>query len=166
MKLFLSILVPVILLLSGCTKSTDRVVHINCDGLITDTLNTGDTARIYMQNAFSPNGDGLNDMIRPIPINISALRFTIFDENNSVVYTTDSLYRGWNTTVSSNSVEKYYYKIQATTNSGNHIGLCGELYKLSCFPSNISRNTLFFEDQLMRNGAYAATSLEILPNCP
>jgi CHU_C Type IX secretion signal domain len=166
MKRLIHILVLVLIIVSSCKKNKDQVAHINCDGLITDTLGTNDNGRIYMQNAFTPNGDGLNDISRPITKNISSLVYTIYDGDNNVVFTTNTLLAGWSTTVGSNKFETYYYKIQAITSSGRHIGMCGELYKLSCFPASIPKSSLFFEDRLLLNGTYSATTLETLPACP
>ena len=164
MKSILTVsLLSTILLLANCHKSNDTVTHINCNGLVTDTLGTGDNAKIYMPNAFTPNGDGRNDIIRPILQNITAFTFTIYDGNNNIVFTSSTPLQGWTTTVTANSFETYYYKIQATTNNSHKIGMCGELYKLSCRPS--SSPTLYFEDQLT-TGGFTGTTGEILPTCP
>jgi hypothetical protein len=155
----------VIVLLLNCSK-TGETTHTNCDGLITDTLGTNDNGRVWMPNAISPNNDGLNDLSRPITENISSIVFTIYDGNNSIVFTSTELnMHGWETTIGNDSYEIYYYKIQAVTSSGNHIGVCGELYLLKCFPSNISKSSLYFEDQLTPFGFTFPTS-EILPDCP
>lgn len=170
MRILLQItLIFPILTLSNCKKSSDTnppVTPINCDGLVTDTLGTGDNGRLYFPNAFSPNNDGLNDLSRPLTQNISSLTFTVYDANNSVVFSTSTAPYTWTTTVSGDSATTYYYKIQATTNSNRHIGLCGKLYKLSCFPASIPKSSLFFGDQLNSNGTYAPNSIESLPNCP
>lgn len=167
MKTTLPILLLVcVAIFSNCKKSSDHVTHINCDGLVTDTLGTGDTARIYMQNAFTPNGDGLNDVSRPITTGVAEINYTIYDNSNTVVFTTNSLFDGWSTTIGANTAETYYYKIQVTTNQGHHIGTCGELYKLSCVPSNIQRSNLKFEDQLYQGGGYSPSTMETLPDCP
>lgn len=165
-KLLILVLSSIIVLLVSCKKSADTVTHINCDGLVTDTLGTGDNGRIYMQNAFTPNGDGLNDISRPLTKNIASLSFTIYDGSNNIVFTTSTLLQGWATTVNPNTFTTYYYKIQATTNSGHHIGTCGELYKLSCLPAGVSLSSLFFEDQLLLNGTYSPTTLEHFSICP
>ena len=155
-------LVAVIMLLSNCKKSNDTV-PINCDGLVTDTLGTNDNARIYMPNAFTPNGDGLNDIIRPIGQNISSFSFTIYDGDNNIVFTSNVPGQGWTTTSSVNTYTKYYYKIQAVTNAGHNIGTCGDLYRLACRPNNAP--VLYFEDQLTVNGFTGVTS-DVLPICP
>ena len=164
MKALLSITLFVItLLLSNCKKSKDTINHINCDGLITDTLSTGNNAKIYMPNAFTPNGDGRNDIIRPIFQNVAAFTFTIYDGNNNSVFTTSTPMQGWSTTVGANSFETYYYKIQVATTNNLQIGMCGELYKLSCRPT--TSPILYFEDQLTAAG-FTGTTGEILPTCP
>jgi hypothetical protein len=151
--------------LTNCNKSNTTVNHINCDGLITDTLGTNDNAKIYMPNAFTPNSNGLNDISRPYAQNVTAIAFTIYDGDNNVMFTTTTLGQGWGTTVSPNTWSTYYYKIQATTASGNHIGKCGELYKLGCFPNSIPKSSLYFEDQLTAGGFTGPTS-ESMGTCP
>jgi gliding motility-associated-like protein len=151
-----------------CKKSKDTnntTNHINCDGLITDTLGTGDNAKIYMPNAFTPNSDGLNDVSRPYTQNVTAITFTIYDGNNGVLFTTTTLGQGWTTSLSPDTWSTYYYKIQATTAGGHHIGKCGELYKLGCFPSSIPKSSLYFEDQLTPNG-FTVVTLESMGTCP
>src|SRR5215207_10802840 len=104
----------------ACEKNNDNSpVTIHCDGLITDTLGTNDNGRIYMPNAFTPNADGINDVIKPIIQNIASIQFSIYDENSNVVFSTSTTGQGWNTTVAANSYVKYYYRIQATT-TANH----------------------------------------------
>lgn len=158
-------LAVVTLFLINCSKSDDITRQVNCDGLITDTLGTGDNATLYMPNAFTPNSDGLNDISRPITQNITSIEFTIYDGDNNVVYTTTTLGEGWITTSDPGTWQVYYYKIQVTTTGGHHIGICGELYKLSCFPRSIPKSSLYFEDQWTPGGSNV-TTLETLGNCP
>jgi len=153
------------ILLFSCNSTSDLPTHINCDGLITDTLGTGDNARIYMPTAFTPNNDGLNDISRPWAFNVMSIVFTIYDEGNNVVYTSTQLnLGGWNPPVTATST-KYYYKIQAVTMGNRRIGLCGDLNKLSCLPSGVLLNSFHFEDQLTLTGFSGPTN-ETLPNCP
>ncbi|MEP7164487.1 MAG: gliding motility-associated C-terminal domain-containing protein [Ferruginibacter sp.] len=156
-------LIAATILLANCKKSEDSITHVNCDGLVTDTPGTNDNAKIYMPNAFTPNGDGLNDIIRPYTQNIASIEFTIYDENNAIVFTTNQLAQGWVTTAGPNSSTKYYYKIQTITSANHKIGMCGDLYKLTCHPNNAP--TLYFEDQLTANGFTGATN-EALQTCP
>lgn len=158
-------LIFVTLLLVHCKKSSDTPGHLNCDGLITDTLGTGDNAKVYMPNAFTPNSDGLNDISRPFLQNVTSFAFSIYDSNNNVVFTTTTPGQGWLTTASPNTWTTYYYKIQVTTANGHHIGKCGELYKLTCFPNSIPKSSLYFEDQLTPGGFIGATA-ESMGTCP
>ena len=167
MKTFAFIFYLVTLLLSvGCSKSnSSEPAPVNCDGLITDTIGTGDPAKIYMFNAFTPNGDGLNDLCRPVTQNIASISFTVYDTANNVVFQTTQLGEGWITTIASMVATKYFYKIQAVTTSNHKIGKCGEVYKLACFPGSMSPSFFFFEDQLTPNG-FTGVTAESLPICP
>lgn len=161
---------PVLLILSAalfsnCTKSSAPIVHINCDGLVTDTLGTGDSGRIYIPNAITPNGDGLNEVLTPFTKNIDSIKFTIYDENNTVLFTTNILGDGWVVPQPLLPIVRYYYKIQAVSNNNKKIGVCGDVYAMSCYTINPPKSFYYFEDMLTVNG-FTGTTLETLATCP
>ena len=157
-------LISTIVFFSNCSKSSQPFVHINCDGLITDTAGTGNNGRIYMPNAFSPNNDGLNEICRPVTQNIDSIVFTIYDENNIVVFTTNVLGQGWQPATGGITAKRYFYKIQAVTVNGKKIGTCGTVYSLTCFTINPPKSFYYFEDMLTPGGFTGVTN-EALPTC-
>ncbi|HVI46577.1 MAG TPA: PKD domain-containing protein [Chitinophaga sp.] len=51
---------------------------------------------IYIPNAFSPNGDGQNDVFRPVPVGIVQLEFfRVFDRWGKLLYSNTAYMKGW-----------------------------------------------------------------------
>jgi gliding motility-associated-like protein len=51
---------------------------------------------IYVPNAFTPNGDGKNDIFRPFPVGISNFKyFRVFNRYGQLVYQTSQAFAGW-----------------------------------------------------------------------
>lgn len=164
MKLFFSVIfILSIVCFSACTKF-DPVKHINCDGLVTDTVGKNDNGSILIPNAFTPNGDGLNEIYRPFTQNIDSIEFTIYDENNSVVFKTNLLGDGWTPPPTTLQIKRYYYKIQTITISHNKIGLCGDVYAISCFSTDPPKSFYYFEDMLTPGG-FTGPTAEMLATC-
>lgn len=54
---------------------------------------------LYVPNAFTPNGDGINDIFRPILIGIRSLNyFKVFNRSGQLIYSTDRPGQGWDGT--------------------------------------------------------------------
>ncbi len=50
---------------------------------------------LSMPNAFSPNGDGVNDLFRPTLLGVTALEWQVFDRWGKLLFETQSLDKGW-----------------------------------------------------------------------
>ncbi|PUZ27441.1 PKD domain-containing protein [Chitinophaga costaii] len=54
---------------------------------------------IYVPNAFSPNGDGKNDIFRPLPVGILQIQyFSIYDRWGNEMFSTNEYMKGWDGT--------------------------------------------------------------------
>jgi gliding motility-associated-like protein len=70
-----------------------------CTGLDTITVWVVDRASFTVPNAFSPNGDGHNDVFRPHAVGYKKLKyFKVFNRWGQEVYTGNSLETGWDGT--------------------------------------------------------------------
>ena len=73
---------------SGCS-ATDTI------DVIVYKVNPG----LYVPNAFTPNGDGLNDVFRPIPIGMKSIRyFKVFNRQGQLIFSTTLQNKGWDGT--------------------------------------------------------------------
>jgi gliding motility-associated-like protein len=67
--------------------------------LATDTISVRlykVTEDIYVPTAFTPNGDGLNDVLRPILLGMKSLTyFRVYNRFGQMVFATDEIGKGW-----------------------------------------------------------------------
>ena len=64
---------------------------------LTPTLTAGAGSGSDSATAFTPNGDGLNDLARPICVGIRKINyFTIYNRWGQIVFTTNQDRQGWN----------------------------------------------------------------------
>ena len=67
-----------------------------CIGYDTVLIRVYDDIRYYVPNAFSPNGDGINDVFRPIPVGVVSTEFfRIFNRYGELVFETNQWMKGW-----------------------------------------------------------------------
>ncbi|MBL0048064.1 MAG: gliding motility-associated C-terminal domain-containing protein [Bacteroidetes bacterium] len=93
--------------LKGCSDTALRTICIS-DGFV-----------LYIPNAFSPDGDGINDVFKPKGVGVSTedYSFMIFDRWGLKIFETNNFEEGWKGTVSSlfttsNAIiDAYVYKI-------------------------------------------------------
>ncbi|TAF53874.1 MAG: PKD domain-containing protein, partial [Sphingobacteriia bacterium] len=69
-----------------CSASDEMVLYVFQGG-----------ATILIPSAFSPNGDGLNDVLRPIALGLSSLDyFRVYNRWGNLVFETKQIGQGWN----------------------------------------------------------------------
>ena len=72
---------------------TDAVGCKASDGVF---IKVYDGPEYYLPNAFTPNGDGLNDIFRPIPSGMRSTEFfRVFNRNGQMVFQTNRWLEGW-----------------------------------------------------------------------
>ncbi|MCC7332844.1 MAG: gliding motility-associated C-terminal domain-containing protein [Flavobacteriales bacterium] len=99
--------------IEGCKSTATTVIVV--DGVL------------YIPNAFTPNGDGFNDIFYAFGKNIITFEMMIFDRWGEKLFTSKSLDKGWDGTYSGKIVqtETYVWKIKYTdvlNNMGEQIG--------------------------------------------
>ncbi|TDO28633.1 PKD domain-containing protein [Sediminibacterium goheungense] len=85
---------------------------------------------LYVPSAFTPNGDGLNDIVRPVGVGIAQLQhFRIYNRWGQLLYTTSQFGQGWDG--SYNGVKQpagtYVYEAIGNDQSGNRVYRKGTL---------------------------------------
>jgi gliding motility-associated-like protein len=74
-----------------------------------------------MPNAFTPNGDGKNDVFRiPPGTSLQLKEFSIYDEWGTKVFSTENISKGWNGAISGKQQKTgvYVYIIEGSNENG------------------------------------------------
>ena len=81
----------------GTYTITQRVINqYGCIDSIQHTIVIGPDWTFYIPNAFSPNGDGINDYFNGKGVNILEYKLMIFDRWGNLIFETNSLNIPWN----------------------------------------------------------------------
>ena len=99
-----------------------------CFDTYSETIEITKGYEIILPNGFTPNGDGINETIRPVTICMTEIKMSIYDTWGSLIYaeTSDDIY-GWDGTIDGKPAENgnYIMVVTATTYNGAVIELNG-----------------------------------------
>ncbi|MDR2979329.1 MAG: gliding motility-associated C-terminal domain-containing protein [Bacteroidales bacterium] len=72
----------------------------DCEDSTTLTLDIKDKTSFFVPSAFSPNGDGLNDLFKPefVTIDMTEFKMSIYDRWGTLIFYTENPDSGWNGT--------------------------------------------------------------------
>lgn len=151
--------------LYGCRKD-DTAVSDTCTITEQRAHPLSPEARLFIPNAFTPDGDGLNDFFGPLTAGIATIDFSIFDERNNRVFHSTQTGQYWSAPATSKT-DRYRYQVSATTTGGDELAWCGEVYAITCLSKNIHAGTLIFADQFDPNvpEGYLAPTQQRLSAC-
>jgi len=101
----------------GCTDTTQRLVVINPNYVI------------YVPNAFTPNGDGINDIFYAKGYYIDKFDMMIFDRWGELVFVANDIHKGWDGTVKGKLGENatYVWKIVTVDSQKKRRELTGHI---------------------------------------
>ena len=88
----------------------------NCVDTIEYSVFVKDKMTLYVPNAFTPNGDGKNEMFKAYGTLVKVFHMLIFDRWGNLIFESSSLGRGWDGTLNGERVMNgvYVWKVYAT----------------------------------------------------
>ena len=90
-----------------------NVTNIACEAIKEIAIKEYCLSQLYIPNAFTPNGEGLNDIFIPIPYGeITNYQLLVFDRWGEEIFSTKDLNVGWDGTYKGNpcQIDVYVYK--------------------------------------------------------
>ena len=88
---------PLVTVSSNATLYLTVTDNLGCMASDTVNLRVLNGPTFYVPSAFTPNGDGLNDIFRPTPVGIHKLDFfRVYNRYGELVYETSEIGKGWN----------------------------------------------------------------------
>ncbi|HXB12369.1 MAG TPA: PKD domain-containing protein [Bacteroidia bacterium] len=112
-----------------CPMLTVTNIH-GCVDSISHCLVISPQYSMYIPDAFSPNGDGKNDMFLPRGEYIQQYSLNIFDRWGMRIFSTTDMYQGWDGKASSGRLcqeDTYIYLIDITDNLGKKHSYLGKV---------------------------------------
>jgi gliding motility-associated-like protein len=101
-----------------------------CIETYSETINVTQGYEIILPNAFTPNGDGINETIRPVYNCMTEVKLSIYDTWGSLIYaeTGEDIY-GWDGTIDGNPAENgnYIMVVRAEAFNGAVVELNGPI---------------------------------------
>ena len=78
---------------------------------------------VYIPNAFTPDGDGLNDVFIPVGKGITDFTLQIFNRWGELIFESNDSKKGWDGTFKNEAVPTgaYVYKMTAKGNGSRHL---------------------------------------------
>lgn len=104
-----------------------------CKGYDTLFVKVYEGPTYYVPNAFSPNGDGLNDIFRAVPVGISTTEyFRIFNRYGELVFSTKEWLKGWDGNYKGKKAEmgNYIWMIKGIDRDGKVVERTGSIMLL------------------------------------
>lgn len=129
--------ISIILFLFSCKKEEqyNPDEHITYEHWYKLNNRSGDTLySVYFTNAFTPNGDGINDVFKPIG-NYYLTRFVVYDKSGDVIYKTTDINKSWDGRVNNSGyivqMGTYTYQLMVSDVNGENYEYTGAvmLYK-------------------------------------
>lgn len=91
--------------------ATDLIT--GCRGTSTFTINVDEKYILFVPNAFTPNGDGVNDHVKAYAKALKYFYFRIFNRWGELVFYTDDIHASWDGTYKGKPAEAGVYVYQA-----------------------------------------------------
>jgi gliding motility-associated-like protein len=100
-----------------------------CSDTLIKTITVEPNFNIYVPNAFTPNGDNLNDVFMPVGSGIKTYSLLIFDRWGGKLFESATILVGWDGTYKGEAVKMdiYNWKISATNAKGEKKEMAGRV---------------------------------------
>lgn len=100
-----------------------------CADTILKTITIAEDYGFYIPNAFTPNGDDINDVFQPKAFGVKKFTMSIFDRWGERLFVTNDFYKGWDGTYKGLPCKNdvYVYKITLTNSFGKIVEKTGHV---------------------------------------
>jgi len=92
----------------------------SCTAIDSVTVNVNFVSAVGVPNSFSPNGDGINDVVRVLGQGIARMEFKIFNRYGQLVFETNSQSEGWDGTFNDRDLNAgtFVYTLEVSFSEG------------------------------------------------
>lgn len=119
---------PVAILNNDITYHIYASTIAGCEAFDTINIKVYEGPELYVPNAFTPNGDGLNDILKVIAVGMKEFHyFRLYNRYGELVFSTTDPTKGWDGTIKGKkqNIGTYVWKTEAIDYRGNLIEKTG-----------------------------------------
>lgn len=119
---------PILTVSKDVTFKVTATTSAGCQGEGIVNIKVYGGPDIYVPTGFTPNGDGRNDIFKPIPIGVTELKyFRVYNRWGQLVFSTSKLNDGWDGTIGGmkQASGTFVWMVQGITRSGKLISKRG-----------------------------------------
>jgi gliding motility-associated-like protein len=101
------------------------ITENGCEEEITDSVIIDDNYVIFYPSAFTPNGDGLNDVFMPVGGGIDKFKLEIYNRWGNLIFTSNNLNQPWDG--NDHGQDNYIWKVYLKDNTGVEREMIGSI---------------------------------------
>ncbi|MFZ9455299.1 MAG: gliding motility-associated C-terminal domain-containing protein, partial [Bacteroidia bacterium] len=106
------------------------VNDLGCSDTLTKNIEVLEDYHVYVPDVFTPNGDGLNDVFKPLVNGVRLYKIFVYNRSGKLIFSSRDETDFWDGTLNGNELEQgiYQWIMEVSTSKEEFKKLSGQVY--------------------------------------